>query len=327
VASPQSSPLLGRSQGAIIFWGLVSVFFAAAACFYFWENRKNEANADKYREEVAMLQEDHDALKAEKDKLQASISDSDSQLKAREDALQDKETKLADEEARLDALAQKAPASGSSSAASPNSSATAAIKKFGDTARKIDQGQDTSVITRSGRPVLRVANSLLFAPGDATLKSDGKALLMQIAQSLNGQADSVELRVACYSDTDGELPKVSPDASSTGPKKDDAAKTATDAKPRYATCWDLTAARATAIALFYREQSSLPFANVLIVGRGDSDPVAPNAKDGHARNRRVEITVAPLPTGTPTTDPAHVISSAVNPLTPPPDPPPAAKAQ
>jgi hypothetical protein len=76
-----------------------------------------------------------------------------------------------------------------------------------------------------------------------------------------------------------------------------------DSKPRYATSWDLTAARASVIARFYRDETSLPFLNVLVIGRGDSEPISSNAGESHARNRRVEITIAPLPVPFHSSDP------------------------
>jgi len=128
-------------------------------------------------------------------------------------------------------------------------------------------------------------------------------LLNKIALALNGQLDNFELRVVCYTDSDAEAQP------SSEPKKDSSAKpppaadssvkptpaTDSDAKSRSAASWDLTAARAATIARFYRDQTSLPFLNVFVIGRGDSEPIVPNAGDSHARNRRVEITVTPLP--------------------------------
>jgi flagellar motor protein MotB len=276
---------VGRSQGASIFWGLVSVFFAAAACFYFWQNYENEINADKLRDEVITLQDERDTLNSQKERLQASMSEAADELKAREDLVQEKETKLAAEEAQLETLAQKAPAP-ATPPTSPTVSQAALFKKFGDAARKLVKDDASDVITRGGRPVLRLANAVLFAPGDAALKPGAQPLLGQIAQTLTGQADDYELRVECFTDTDAEN-----------------AKPSADAKPRYATSWDLTSARAAAIARYFRDQTSLPFQNVLIIARGDSEPISTGAKDSRARNRRVEITVAPV----------------IAPLAPPPD--------
>ena len=177
------------------------------------------------------------------------------------------------------------------------------VKKFNDVIRKLGKDSPADVVERGGRPVLRVPNAELFAPGDATLKPEGKALLTQIAQALNGQLDNFELRVVSYTDTDAEAEPAG------GQKTDSSAKPApaadSDSKPRYATSWDLTAARASAIARFYRDQTSLPFLNVLVLGRGDSEPIVSNAGDDRARNRRVEITVAPLPVSFHAPEPDH----------------------
>lgn len=288
MASIDSSPRVGRSQGASIFWGLVSVFFAAAACFYFWKNNENEIAANKWRDEVITLQNQCDELNSEKARLQASMKDAADQLKTREDLVQEKETELADEETRLEAQAQKTPTAPSPPAPSPTASQSALFKKFGDTAHKFIKDDASDVITRGGRPVLRLASVVLFAPDDATLKPGAKPLFDQIAQTLTGQADDYELRIECFTDTEAESPK-----------------------PHYATSWDLTSARAAAIARYFRDQTTLPFQNVLVIARGDSEPIVTGTKESHARNRRVEITVAPV----------------INPLAPPPDAPAAGKAK
>jgi flagellar motor protein MotB len=277
---------VGRSQGTSIFWGLVSVFFAAAACYYYWKNHENESIANVKRDEVLQYQEEIETLKSQKDHLQASKSEAESQLKTREDLMAEKETQLAAEEARLDGLNQQ-----SQSLSQQNPSQVAMVKKFNDAIRKLSKDGATDVVERGGRPVLRVPNTELFAPGDATLKPEGKALLNQLTLAITGQIDNFELRVVSYTDTDAEA------NSADAAKKDAAAKpdTGADATPHYATSWDLTAARAAALGRYYRDQTTLPFLNVLVIGRGDSEPIASNTGGNHARNRRVEITVTPLP--------------------------------
>ena len=243
------------------------------------------------------------------------MSDSASQLKSREEFLDEKEAKLASEETRLENQGMQPPKP-QAPVTPPQSSATPP-KKFLDTIHKLDQIDGADVITRGGRPVLRIPNTSFFAPGEATLKPDGQALLNQLAQSLNGQADSFELRVESYTDTDMEAGSADaapakPDAAQ---KKDKSAKPSdTTAKPHYATSWDLTAARAAAIERYYRDQTSLPFQNVLVSARGDSLPIATGAKD-HAHNRRIEISLAPLPAA------FHSSSdTSTNSLTPPAEP-------
>lgn len=269
-------PRVGRSQGASFFWGLVSVSFAAAACFYFWKNHENESMANKLREQVLILQDEHDTLNAQKEKLQSGMTERDNELKNHEDFLQDKEAKLAAEETRLEALGQQ-----TQDQSQQGQSQVAMIKKFGETIRRLGKNEGCEVVTHGNRQILRVPNSTFFAPGDATLKLDGKALLNLIAQSIVDQADTVELRVESFADGDAELQKASADA--------------TSPKPRFATAWDLTSARAAAIAHFYHDQTALPFHNVLVIGRGDSESIVRSEKDNHERNGRIEFSINPLP--------------------------------
>jgi chemotaxis protein MotB len=296
VAFIDRSTRLGRSQGASIFWGLVSVCFAAAACFYFWKNHENETTANVMRDQVLQLREENETLNSQKESLEASRSEAENELKTREDLVQEKETELAAEETRLEGLGRQSQAQSEETQAQ-----VTVVKKFNDVIRKLGKDNPPDVVERGGRPVLRVPNSELFAPGDATLKPEGKTLLNQIAQGLNGQLDNFELRVVSYTDSDAE-------AQPGGGQKTDSA--AADSKPLHATSWDLTAARASAIARFYRDETSLPFLNVLVIGRGDSEPIVPNAGEGHARNRRVEITVAPLPVSFHSPDPDKDKSAA-----------------
>ncbi len=285
---------VGRSQAASIFWGLVSLFFTAAACYYFWKNHENETSADVLRDQVLTLQEERDSLSSQRDKLQASISETETQLKTREDLIEEKETKVAEEETQAEAIAQQAQAN-----TLQNEAETAVIKKFNDTARRLAK-DDTDVVVREGRPVLRVPDSMLFAFGSTTLKPEGKALLGQIAQSLSGQMGDFELRIATFTDSaesagvDGTTP------TPVNLKPDPAAKTAPDTKPPLApppdrTPWDLTGARAAAIEKYFHDDATLPFPNVIVLARGDFDPIVDSGADGHARNRRTEITVDPMP--------------------------------
>jgi hypothetical protein len=95
---------------------------------------------------------------------------------------------------------------------------------------------------------------------------------------VNGQLDGFELRVTAYTDTVAEA--------------DDKAGTA---KAASGAAWDLTGARAATLSRYFRDQTALPFLAVIVSGRGDAEPIVSNLKEDHARNRRVEVTVIPLP--------------------------------
>jgi flagellar motor protein MotB len=293
VAYPETTRQVGRSQAVTIFWGLVSLFFTAAACYYFWENHENETSADVLRDQVMTLQEQRDSLSSQRDKLQASISETETQLKTREDLIEEKETKLAGQETQVEAVAQQAQL-----AALQNDAEAAVIKKFNDTARKLAK-DDTDVVVREGRPVLRVPDSQLFTFGDAALKPEGKALLGQIVQALNGQMSTFELRIETFTDSAESAGADDATPTQVNLKPDPNAKPAPPAKaplapPPDRTPWDLTGARAAALEKFFHEDGSLPFPSVIVVARGDSEPIVDSGKDGHARNRRTEITIAPM---------------------------------
>jgi hypothetical protein len=58
-------PRLGRSQGATLFWGLISVCFAAGACFYFYKSSENERLAVKWHDQTMQLQDRIDELQGD----------------------------------------------------------------------------------------------------------------------------------------------------------------------------------------------------------------------------------------------------------------------
>jgi flagellar motor protein MotB len=306
VANFESTPRIGRSQGASIFWGLVSVFFAGAACYYFWKDHETETRAMQLNDTVLQLQDQSETLNAQKQEMQANADSRQKQLDARDEFLQEKETKLAQEESRIESLGAQTQNQSQQSQAQ-----AATVKKFDEAVRKISKGAaNTDVVTRGGRPVLRLPATALFTTGEATLTHDGRVLLAQIAQALDGQLDNFELRIESFTDGDAEI-----------------SVTGTGAKPAFTSGWDLTAARATTISRYFRDQTTLPFQNVIVVARGDFQPVVPDGKEGHARNRRIEITIAPVAPAYRESEEAAAAppekkqAEPVNPLTPPPDAP------
>jgi flagellar motor protein MotB len=279
VAYLVKAPRVGKSQGAVIFWGLVSAFFASAFCYYYVKNRTNEETARQAIEQVSTLQDQKDSLSSERDKIEAATSDAEKQLRAREDFLQEKETKLAEEESEIESTA--APGSGQSQ----SQAQAAGVKHFDETVRKLVAATPgTDVVVRGGRPVIRLPNSTFFAPGDAQLLPGGKSILNQTAQAISGQETRFELRVETFSDSGSESAKNDANAPATP-----------GTKPSYANAWDLTAARAEAIARYLHDQETLPFQNVIVLARGDSQAGASGSNENRAHDRRVEITLTPVP--------------------------------
>jgi flagellar motor protein MotB len=294
---------VGRSQGAVIFWGLVSAFFASAFCYYYLENRNNEEKNRTLVDQVMILQGERDSLTSERQKLEAAASDSEKQMNDREQFLQEKEDNLAQEESQLEAMGPQ------SQSQAQQTAQAAGVKKFDDAVRKlVAQAPEADVIVRGGRPVLRVPSSFFFDQAGDDLKPGSKTLLNAIAQAATGTASRFELRVEAFTDSAGETPAPTaatppPAAPKTGPAQ------SVDA-------WTLTAGRAAAIARYLRESSAMPFQNVIAIGRADFSPNDSGSKQGHAHNRRVEFTIAPVPASFHAPEPsktAHAKSGTANP--------------
>ncbi len=64
---------------------------------------------------------------------------------------------------------------------------------------------------------------------------------------------------------------------------------------RFPTNWELSSARAAAVARFFQKESNISPENIEVVGFGEHQPIASNTtREGRAKNRRVEITIAPM---------------------------------
>ncbi len=120
--------------------------------------------------------------------------------------------------------------------------------------------------------VVSVAGTLLFPSGEITLGDDAKEELDRVAAALRARLSDRPVSVEGH--TDASRPW----------------RTAGE----FATNWDLSAARALAVARYLIESGGVPPRRVSVAAYGDTHPVAPNeTKEGRARNRRVEIVLPP----------------------------------
>ncbi len=136
--------------------------------------------------------------------------------------------------------------------------------------RMIDAGH-LKVTTRRGRVVLQLHNDVLFDIGEADVKADGKAALVEVAGTLRGVGGK-RFQVAGHTDN---------------------APITTATKKKYPSNWELSAARAIAVVKLLVADGVDP--GVLsAAGYGPYDPIVPNAgAEGQAKNRRIEITLVP----------------------------------
>ena len=118
--------------------------------------------------------------------------------------------------------------------------------------------------TREG-PVIRISTQLLFEPGSAELKPEGKKVLKILAKYL--KLTQARIRIEGHTD---DIPIRT---------------------PQFPSNWELSAARAAAVARVL-EEYGVPREWMEVVGYADTKPIVPNTSpENRAMNRRVEIKI------------------------------------
>jgi chemotaxis protein MotB len=117
-----------------------------------------------------------------------------------------------------------------------------------------------------------MVDRILFDSGQAEVRSDGKKVLEKVGQVLAGVADK-DIRIEGHTDN---KPIVG------------------DLKNKYATNWELSTARATAVLRHLQDTVKLDGKTLVAAGYGEFRPVSPNDTPEHrALNRRIEIVLVP----------------------------------
>lgn len=128
-------------------------------------------------------------------------------------------------------------------------------------------------VERPSAQKLRITlqDGLLFASGSAAVSQAGRKLLGKVAAALKQLPRDACVRIIGYSD---DLPVSS------------------KLRSRYADNWELSAARAAAVARVLVWGFAMDGQRIFVEGRGSSDSVADNSTpEGRAKNRRVVILV------------------------------------
>lgn len=259
----------GRGQGSHIFWGALSLIFAAAACYFFWQNSENELAARTLKDQEALLQQENQQLKAQVDKLQSGIAQFDTLLKNREEKLKEQATSLAqvtEKTQQLDAEKQEAERQKKARAE--------ATEKLRQALAALANGKDITLVQRKETPTLRIQNTALFNTGEMTLRAETQELLKKLAAIAQPYLKDHALRLESFTDNDpitGTL------------------------KAKYPSNLELSSARAAAVARYLTGDVKMPVDRIIAVGRGEQYPVSPNtSKEGRIQNRRLEILLEPL---------------------------------
>jgi len=144
---------------------------------------------------------------------------------------------------------------------------------------QINAGQ-IQITQLAGRLSVNMVDKILFNSGEANVKPEGEKVLQQVGTALKNIKDKA-IRVEGHTDNvpiSGSL------------------------KDRFASNWELSTARATAVVRYLQDKSGIGPDHLIAAGYGEFRPVAPNTTvEGRALNRRIEIVLVPVEAAAATT--------------------------
>jgi chemotaxis protein MotB len=151
----------------------------------------------------------------------------------------------------------------------------------------IDKSSGT-VSTEGDEIHLKLVDKVLFASGDDQLTDKGKAALDRVAKALSELPDK-QIWVQGHTD---DTPIVVPPAPKPDPKKKKTAKAPEPAAPtvRFASNWELSAARALQVVHYLQDHGKIDPTRLAALAFSQYRPVS---KSNKAANRRIEIVLYP----------------------------------
>jgi chemotaxis protein MotB len=149
---------------------------------------------------------------------------------------------------------------------------TKTSKSLEDEMRADLESKDVTISKLQGKLTVNIVDRVMFDSGEAVLKPDGEVVMTKIANLLKehpqlvihviGHTDNVPIRSTAHT--------------------------------KFASNWELSAARALAAVHFLTERAGVDPKRVGAVGYGEFRPVADNSTpEGRAKNRRIAITILP----------------------------------
>jgi len=134
------------------------------------------------------------------------------------------------------------------------------------------ESKDVTISNLKGKLTVNIVDRVMFDSGEAILKPDGQAVMRKIAAIL-GEHPQLRIQVIGHTDNVPIRPA---------------------ARSRFASNWELSAARALAAVHFLTEQAGVDPRRVGAVGYGEFRPIADNATaEGRSKNRRIAVTIIP----------------------------------
>jgi chemotaxis protein MotB len=134
------------------------------------------------------------------------------------------------------------------------------------------QSKDITISQLQGKLTVNILDHVLFDSGEAALKPEGQAVLRQLATVLAAHTNRA---IHVVGHTDNVPIRAS-------------------ARSRFASNWELSAARATAAVRFLHEHAGVNPKQLGALGYGEFHPVADNGTaEGRAKNRRIAVVILP----------------------------------
>ncbi len=153
------------------------------------------------------------------------------------------------------------------------------------------ESKDVTISKLQGKLTVTIVDRVMFDSGEAVLKPDGAAVMQKIADLLAGHP---ELKIHVIGHTDNVPIRQT-------------------AQSRFASNWELSAARALAAVHFLTEKAGVDPRRVGAVGYGEFRPIADNSTaEGRAKNRRIAITILPEELATAEEGPAATGPASTN---------------
>ena len=163
-----------------------------------------------------------------------------------------------------------------------------------DEMRQQLESKDVTISKLQGKLTVSIVDRIMFDSGEAILKPDGAAVMQKIADLLTAHP---ELKIHVIGHTDNVPIRQT-------------------AQSRFASNWELSAARALAAVHFLIERAGVDPHRLGAVGYGEFRPIAENSTpEGRAKNRRIAITI--LPDELAAADAIPLVNSTVTTNTPP----------
>ncbi|MFH1619499.1 MAG: OmpA family protein [bacterium] len=132
---------------------------------------------------------------------------------------------------------------------------------------EISAGEIT-ITNLKGRLTVNMVDKILFESGMAEVRTAGKKILDNVGKVLTGIADK-DIKIEGHTDN---------------------VPIGGDLKNRYPTNWELSTARATAVARYLQDNARIDPKRLMVAGFGEYRPVAANdTPENKALNRRIEI--------------------------------------